>query len=176
MIRLVALLACLNSSMAIAEIPAVYSQVAAQHQVPALLLYAVCLQEAGRQVNGHFHPWPWTVNIQGQGHYLDSAESALAVVNSALENTCRVDIGLCQIHWCAHAQSFTAPADALHPHVNLHYAASILRREYEFTVNQGTPSWWLAVGRYHHPSNHSLASAYRQRVYQRWLPLAQVSP
>lgn len=176
MIRLVALILGLNTSMAIAEIPEVYSRVAAQHQVPALLLYAVCLQEAGRQVNGHFHPWPWTVNIQGKGHYLESADSALAVVNTALEHTCRVDIGLCQIHWCAHAHAFTAPADAMHPHVNLHYAASILRREYEVTAKQGTPSWWLAVGRYHHPSNLSLASAYRQRVYQRWLSLAQVSP
>ncbi len=41
MIRLVALLVCLNSSMAIAEIPEVYSRVAAQHQVPALLLLSV---------------------------------------------------------------------------------------------------------------------------------------
>lgn len=164
-------LGALLSVMARADIPPVYKQVAHTHHVPASILYAVCLQEAGRTLAGDYHPWPWTVNIQGQGQYLNSAAEALAVVDEALSRTCRVDIGLCQIHWCAHSQVFTTPADALNPHINLHYAAKILRQEYDTSVAQGIPSWWIAVGRYHHPSNTVLAQRYRNKVYQRWLQL-----
>jgi len=155
-----------------AEIPRAYQLYAQKHQVPADLLLAVCSQESGRNVNQRLLPWPWTLNVAGRGSWYNSAHEAQSALNRALTGTCRVDIGLCQVHWCAHRHRFSVAAVLLNPYVNLDYAASILRAEYERVTRtgaSGTTAWWQAVGRYHAPGRPELAQRYRRQVQKRWL-------
>ncbi|MGB3610906.1 MAG: lytic transglycosylase domain-containing protein [Cellvibrio sp.] len=151
------------------EIPGAYKYFAAKHQIPADVLFAVCLQESGKRWQDKHLPWPWTLNIAGKGAYYDTPADAhrqlLQIINGG---SCRVDIGLCQVHWCAHKKNFTAPAQLLNPYINLAYAAKLIRSEYDYTQRKGNPDWWIAVGRYHSPGNPKLASQYRERVKARW--------
>ncbi|MGM8229149.1 hypothetical protein ACSV5M_21410 [Cellvibrio sp. ARAG 10.3] len=151
------------------KIPGAYKYFAAKHQVPADVLFAVCLQESGKRWQDKHLPWPWTLNIAGKGAYYDTPADAqrqlLQVINGG---SCRVDIGLCQVHWCAHKKNFTAPVQLLNPYINLAYAAKLIRSEYDYTQRKGNPDWWVAVGRYHSPGNPKRASQYRERVKARW--------
>lgn len=158
----------LSFVQASAEIPEAYRHFAAKHRVPADVLFAVCLQESGKRWQDKHLPWPWTLNIQGKGQYFDTPVDAqrqlLDVIHSG---SCRVDIGLCQVHWCAHKKHFAAPSQLLNPYVNLNYAAKLIRSEYDYTQRAGNADWWVAVGRYH-SRNPTLANRYRERVKARW--------
>lgn len=163
------LLAVSSAAQALTDIPGAYQYFAAKHQVPSDVLFAVCLQESGKQWQDKHLPWPWTLNIAGKGVYYETQAEAqhqlLQVINGG---SCRVDIGLCQVHWCAHKKNFNAPTQLLNPYINLAYAAKLIRSEYDYTQRQGNADWWIAVGRYHSPGNLTLASRYRERVKARW--------
>jgi soluble lytic murein transglycosylase-like protein len=62
---------------------------------------------------------------------------------------------------------FADKTELLDPAVNLNYAAQLLADEFKWTLNQGKPNWWVAVGRYHTPSNSGLAKNYREDVFNR---------
>ncbi|WP_049722454.1 transglycosylase SLT domain-containing protein [Gilvimarinus polysaccharolyticus] len=141
---------------------------AAKHaNVPAELLYAICLQESGYSQSGSYHPWPWTLNLGGRGTYFEGAQEAASALSEFLsQDRCDVDIGLCQIHWCAHAHVIADPYLIINPYANIQYAAALLRAEFE-----RSGSWAEAAGRYHAPNNPVLASAYRKQVLSKWQPL-----
>src|SRR5690606_41202166 len=67
------------------EIPGAYKYFAAKHQIPADVLFAVCLQESGKRWQDKHLPWPWTLNIAGKGAYYDTPADAhrqlLQVIN-----------------------------------------------------------------------------------------------
>lgn len=170
--RLLILAISLVALQTSAEIPRAYQLYAQKHQVPADLLLAVCSQESGRSVGRRLLPWPWTLNVAGRGAWYDTAQDAQRALDRALARSCRVDIGLCQVHWCAHRHRFASAVELLNPYVNLDYAASILRAEYDRVANSGTSdvaTWWQAVGRYHAPNRPQLAQRYRKRVHERWV-------
>jgi hypothetical protein len=51
-------------------VPVGYQQVAREYGLPPALLYAVALTESGQscaQSKEQFRPWPWALNIDGEG-------------------------------------------------------------------------------------------------------------
>ncbi len=164
------------SLASVPEIPRAYRVVAERFGVPVDVFFAINLQESAWAPKGsgkHYLPWPWTLNIDNQAFYYKTryeAEKALitAVYDAkAVGKTAKVAIGLGQIYLPSHAHKFVSPLLVLDPTVNLHYAGQLLAEQYVWTVRQGKPDWWVAVGRYHSPSNSVLADEYRQRVFQR---------
>src|SRR5690554_5841553 len=163
-LRYLTVLTIVLTARAEATIPDVYHATARDNAIPVTLLYGVCLQESGLTRNNEYHPWPWVLNIAGEGQYLNSYQDALDMLNQTLADPdarCRVDIGLCQIHWCSHAHRLDQPEDLLNPYVNLRYAARLLREEFD---RHG--SWGEAVGRYH-SYQPKRAEQYTQRVVMR---------
>jgi hypothetical protein len=148
------------------DIPPAYRQVALINGIPADIFYAVALTESGRilGVNQPRRPWPWTLNIHGQGLYFSDRHSAWrAVVTALVKQQPSVDIGLMQVNWYWHHHRLIDPWRALDPHRNLRVAAEILQRCYERSSD-----WWQAVGCYHSPSNPEHAERYRERVRAHW--------
>ncbi len=170
LIRWVLLISVLQASTAIAEdIPSAYRQVAAANGIPADIFYAVALAESGRDLgNQHpVRPWPWTLNIHGEGRYFTSRQSAWrAILASIASDRPSVDIGPMQVNWRYHRTSLITPWRALDPHVNLQVAARILN-----DCQARLSDWWASVGCYHSPSNAERARRYRERVRAHWQTL-----
>src|SRR5690242_1287826 len=53
--------------------------------IPPHLLAAISRVESGRRdpVTGDWHPWPWTVDVEGQGAFYDTKAEAVAAVQAA---------------------------------------------------------------------------------------------
>ena len=67
-----------------AGVPAGYRTVAAEQGVPASLLYAVALAESGTVVDARekIRPWPWTLNVSGQGRFFPSRQAASVALSA----------------------------------------------------------------------------------------------
>lgn len=147
-------------------VPDGYRRVAAAHGIPSELFYAVALAESGRHIE-HLRttrPWPWTLNIHGEGHYFPSRQAAVVAAQQALTQGRRsVDIGLMQVNWAYHATALRSVEAAIDPYHNLDVGAGILA---ECFRTRG--DWWAAVGCYHAPSNADRAARYRERVKRIW--------
>lgn len=171
-------LAAFVTANCFAEIPRAYRIVADQYGVPAEVFFAIALQESGKSGEDKFLPWPWTLNINNKGYYFDTREEAEMALIAAMENAKRqgkvgrVAVGLGQIYMPSHVTQFVSPIQALDPTRNLHYAARLLAEHYQATRQEGSPDWWVAVGRYHTPSNTKLATAYRQLVFKKCLKIS----
>ena len=79
------------------SVPAAYRTIATERGIPHSIFYAVALAESGKQVvtAGVFRPWPWTLNVGGQGYYFDSKQDAWQALKDWLQTGRRsIDIGL----------------------------------------------------------------------------------
>ncbi|PHN53584.1 lytic transglycosylase [Pseudomonas sp. ICMP 8385] len=143
--------------------PPAYQLAAAQARVPPNLLYAVALQESGRNLRGRTVPWPWTLNVAGQPRRYGTRREACADLRQVLQLTpaTRVDVGLGQLNAGYQRHRVRQPCELLEPYRNLRLAATILREQYN--PNQ---SWLMAAGRYHRPAGGAPAVRYRQQVGQ----------
>ena len=117
-----------------AEVPALYREVAEAAEVPAQLLYALAAAESGAALNsGRYKPWPWTLNVAGQGSHFATHQAACEALTLALQETRVVDVGITQLNVRWQPQLFGAgkrfphPCDALNPYANLEEAARLLR-------------------------------------------------
>jgi soluble lytic murein transglycosylase-like protein len=157
----------LGVELAQAEVPPGYRQVAGEYGIPPALFYAVALTESGvRLACGQFRPWPWTLNVGGQGRYFPTREAALAALQThRIQGLHSIDIGLMQVNWRYHGARLRDPWQALDPYFNLRTAAQILAAHHKKTGD-----WWAAVGRYHSPRAH-LAARYVARVKRHWQAL-----
>lgn len=147
-------------------VPTGYQQVAAEFGVPPGLLYAVALTESGQSSlsGGQFRPWPWTLNIDGNGHYYPSRRQAWAALQAVLADShASVDIGLMQVNWRYYHTELGTPWQALEPYHNLRVAAAILHQCF---ARHG--AWLPSAGCYHAPRNPDRAQRYRQRVQRHW--------
>lgn len=154
-----------------ASVPFGYQQVADAYDLPPEVLYAVALTESARQVDstGNVRPWPWTLNVQGRGHFFDSRQEAEAALQEHFDAGRRsIDIGLMQVNWRYHRQRLGSPRLALDPYHNLRVAAQILR-----DCHQSRHDWWAAVGCYHAPNSPQRADRYRARVRAHWQRLTR---
>lgn len=118
---------------------------AVRHGVPAGVLHAIALAESGMRRGGVFQPWPWTLNVEGQGFRFDDARAALAHARSAMRAGARsVDLGCFQINHRWHGSAFASLEAMLDPGVSADYAARFLRQLFAESGD-----WLTAVGHYH---------------------------
>ncbi|WP_152559422.1 transglycosylase SLT domain-containing protein [Paenirhodobacter enshiensis] len=113
--------------------------------VPLSVLQAITLAEAGRKIGPAMRPWPWTVNMEGEGHFFDSYPEARAYVVEHYKRGARsFDVGCFQINYKWHGEAFTSLDQMFDPGVNALYAARFLSELY---AEMG--SWKAAAGAYH---------------------------
>ena len=135
------------------------------HRLPPRLLNAISLTETGRldTTSGRLRPWPWTLNAEGEGHYFDTAEQAIAAVKTLQARGVRsIDVGCLQVNLMFHPDAFASLEDAFDPRGNANYAARVLNSLYA-----GARDWAPAIGAYH-SETPALGDAYRVLVMARW--------
>jgi hypothetical protein len=148
------------------SVPTAYRTIASERGIPQSIIYAVALTESGKHVlsTGVFRPWPWTLNVAGQGFYFDSKQDAWQALRDWLQTGRRsIDIGLMQINWRYHQDKLGSPWQALDPYHNLRVGAEILQGCYTTRKD-----WWASIGCYHSPSNTQKAEQYIVRVLSKW--------
>jgi len=147
-------------------VPSGYRIVAAEWAIPDTIFYAVALAESGRALDngGVRRPWPWTLNVAGDGYYYSTRIEAWQALRGWLDEGKRsIDIGLMQVNWRYHHERLGDPWQALDPYHNMRVGAEILQGCYETRHD-----WWASVGCYHAPTNPEHATRYRRRVESRW--------
>lgn len=131
--------------------------------VPYDVLLAVSVVETGRDNR----PWPWTVNIGGEGHWLDTTADAEAMVQIALDaGLTNIDLGCFQLNYRWHAEAFASIPDMLDPFKNAAYAAAYLSAQYDETGD------WSAAAAAYHSATPEQAERYRARFDETWAALA----
>lgn len=120
-------------------------QVALETGVPVSVLKAISLNETGRKSQGRFTPWPWTVNMEGAGHWFDTRDEALRYVFQEYKRGARsFDIGCFQINYKWHGHQFRSIEEMFEPLANARYAARFLA-----DLHVETGDWSKAAGAYH---------------------------
>ncbi len=126
--------------------------------VPLSVLKAIALTETGRRREGEMRPWPWTVNMEGQGAWFDAQQEALDFVHAHVRRGARsFDIGCFQINHRWHGEHFSSIEEMFDPRANALYAARFLGDLYA-----ETGSWERAAGAYH-SRTPEFANRYRAR-------------
>ena len=131
--------------------------------LPPGLLRAIGETESGRSVDGDFGPWPWTLNIAGEGSFFASRAAALDAARAALDTAeGNVDLGCMQISETWHGWAFPDLDAMIEPMENAGYAASLLM---SLHATHGT--WRDAIAHYH-SGNPARGFAYVDRVLDNW--------
>ncbi|MFQ5438081.1 MAG: transglycosylase SLT domain-containing protein [Paracoccaceae bacterium] len=113
--------------------------------VPYAVLLAITLAETGRMKKKEFLPWPWTINMEGAGHWFQSRAKALAFAKRNFDRGARsFDLGCFQINYKWHGSGFASMEDMLDPEKGALYAAQYLASLFREKGN-----WTLAAGAYH---------------------------
>ncbi len=145
------------------EFCAVAAQQAEQrYHLPHGLLIAIAKAESGRPINSlaDVRPWPWTIDADGTGLFLESKPAAVAWVTTQIGRHSFVDVGCMQVDLEYHPRAFASLEQAFDPVMNTDYAARLLLRLY---LGEAGGSWDLTVGLYHSHTS-LLAAMYRDRV------------
>ena len=114
-------------------------------------------------VSGGFNPWPWTINVDGQGSFYDTKIQAVsAAVSMRPKATRSVDVGCMQISLTFHPDAFPGMDTAFDPGANAEYGARFLVQLFE-----KSGSWPKAVELYH-SATPEIGQEYQRRVYAAW--------
>lgn len=133
--------------------------------IPAGLLLAIGKAESGRfdPLTRQVVPWPYAINVAGEGRYFANAAAATAEVVAAQARGVRsIDVGCFQISLLHHPEAFASLAEAFEPVSNAAYAARFLS-----ALRSGLPSWEVAAGHYH-SATPGLSEPYAARVMALW--------
>jgi len=131
---------------------------AAASDVPMSVLLAITQTETGRTEDDQVRPWPWTVNMEGEGHWFDTREEALAFATAKYDRGARsFDIGCFQVNYRWHGENFVSIEQMFDPVANATYAAGFLS-----DLRAETGDWSLAAGAYH-SRTEEYATRYRAR-------------
>ncbi len=129
-----------------------------QTGVPLDVLRAISLTETGRVRKKALQPWPWTVNMEGKGHWFETSDDARAFVFKEFKRGARsFDVGCFQINYKWHGDNFASIDQMFDPVANATYAAGLLR-----DLHSETGSWSKAAGAYH-SRTPEYATRYRDR-------------
>jgi hypothetical protein len=135
------------------------------HGMPPGLMAAIGQVESGRHdpASGALHPWPWTVDAEGQGAFYDTKEQAIGAVRALLARGVRsIDVGCMQINLLHHPTAFNSLEQAFDPMANADYAARFL-----LELHSQTNAWPAATAMYH-SATPDLGAAYQQKVMAVW--------
>jgi hypothetical protein len=147
--------------------------------IPVHLLAAISRVESGRRdpASGTVHPWPWTVNAEGEGHYYETKAEAVAAVRAMQARGIQsIDVGCGQINLMHHPNAFPSLDLAFDPQANAAYAARFLKELFAQTGD-----WNRATAMYH-SSTPELGAEYQQQVQavlpeeQRFAGLVSATP
>jgi hypothetical protein len=141
--------------------------------LPPGLLLAIGRVESGRWDArlGRLVPWPWTVDVDGEGRLFDSSSDAVAAARAAQATGRRsIDVGCFQISLLHHPDAFADLEQAFDPQANAQYAARFLA-----SLQARLGNWHAAVAAYH-SATPELGLAYSQRVFATWPGTAAISP
>lgn len=133
--------------------------------IPPHLLAAIGRVESGRRdpVTGDWHPWPWTVNAEGQGSFYDTKAEAVAAVRAMQSRGVQsIDVGCAQINLMHHPNAFPNLDMAFEPQVNANYAAKFLSE-----LHSQTGDWAKAAAMYH-SATPELGDDYQKKVMAMW--------
>lgn len=127
--------------------------------VPLDILLAVTRAETGRGDGGAIRPWPWTINIAGQGSWFETAQEAQDNAAFALASgQDNFDVGCFQLNYRWHGQAFASVEAMFDPEANADYAARYLAQHFA-----SSGSWAQAVADYHSKTD-TLAEVYLSKV------------
>ena len=117
--------------------------------VPVEVLRALTRTETGRRMDGALRPWPWTVNMEGEGRWFDNRAEAMAFVERRRSRGARsFDIGCFQINHMWRGQHFASIEAMSDPLTNARYAARFLNEIRAERVGP-RPDWVRIAGAYH---------------------------
>ena len=135
----------------------------AKYALPHGLLGSIAKLESGRPISAmrDVRAWPWTINADGTGLFLDSKPAAIAWVAQAQATGQHhfIDVGCMQVDLPLHPGAFRSLDEAFDPAANADYAARYLRS----LQAEAHGDWNVAVGLYH-SHTPDLAADYRNRV------------
>ncbi len=132
---------------------------AARHGIPEAVMQAITLVETRRVSGGTAGPWPWTLNIEGAGHWFPSRADARARAEREIASgRVSVDIGCFQLNYRWHGSRFASPDAMLEPDLAADYAARFLAE-----LHAETGDWMRAAGHYHSRTPEH-AARYRELV------------
>jgi hypothetical protein len=127
--------------------------------VPLDILMAVTRIETGRDIGNGLAPWPWTINVGGEGSFYDEAaaarDQALVLLDSGTQS---FDVGCFQLNYRWHGGAFASMESMFDPEENALYAANFL-----LSLYQSSGNWTQATGAYHSQTD-DLAAGYIDRV------------
>jgi hypothetical protein len=132
------------------------------HGLPPHLLAAIARVESGRRddPSGTFNPWPWTIDMDGQGTFYDNkAQAVAAALAMRPRATKSLDVGCMQISLTFHPDAFPDMNQAFDPAANADYGARYLA-----DLFAKTNAWPKAVELYH-SATLEIGQQYRQLVY-----------
>ncbi len=140
-----------------------------RHAITPRVLGTIAKVESGRPVGQKLVPWPWAINVEGEGHFYASKAEAIAAVEAFRAAGRRsIDVGCMQINLVAHPQAFTTLDDAFDPAANTSYAARFLR-----TLTQQTGRLAAAMTAYH-SQTPAFAADYARRLLAIWPGAAEI--
>jgi hypothetical protein len=134
-------------------------------KLPPRLLSAISITETGRldPATGHLRPWPWSIDVDGEGQFFETRENAIAAVRALqAQGVKSIDVGCMQVNLMYHPDAFATLEQAFDPTTNARYAAQFLNLLYA-----GTHDWSHAIAAYH-SETPALGDAYRVLVLARW--------
>ena len=133
--------------------------------LPAGLLQAIGRIESGRYeaANGRVVPWPWTIDVAGEGRQFGSAADAIRTTLSLRAKGARnIDVGCFQVSLLFHPDAFETMEDAFDPTSNGRYAGRLLA-----SLKARLGAWPDAVAAYH-SADPARGTPYRDKVYASW--------
>ncbi len=135
-------------------------------RLPIGLLPALAQVESGRpDAAGTVRPWPWTIDVEGQGQFFATKAQAVAAVRALQAAQIRsIDVGCLQVNLLHHPAAFASLEQAFDPTTNARYAARFLD-----ALHGRYGSWQSAIAAYH-SETPLLGAAYRARVLAIWHP------
>jgi hypothetical protein len=134
-------------------------------RLPPRLLSAISITETGRldPATGHLRPWPWSIDVDGEGQVFATREDAIAAVKALqAQGVKSIDVGCMQVNLMYHPDAFATLEQAFDPTTNARYAAQFLNVLYA-----GSHDWSHAIAAYH-SETPALGDAYRVLVLARW--------
>lgn len=141
--------------------------------IPAQLLSAIARVESGRRDpgSGQVAPWPWTINVEGQGFFFRSKAEAIAAVRQHQRAGARsIDIGCLQVNLLHHPAAFPDLEQAFDPAANAAYAARFLT---ELRARTGD---WQRAAAFYHSQTPERAEDYQRRVLAAWPEEIRLAP
>ncbi len=128
--------------------------------IPPQLMAAIARVESGRpDAQGQVHPWPWTINAEGEGHYYASKAEAIAAAQVMQARGVRsMDVGCMQVNLLHHPTAFATLDQAFDPVANAVYAAHFLNQ-----LHQASGDWARATANYH-SATPDIGADYERKV------------